>query len=127
MTLQQLRKVYREAHTYRTKYAVAGVIDRASEFALTIEQLCLEIERLKRVADEQNSAYSEFTLMPFGQHKCKRLGDVPDDYLRWWEKQNDRASLQTDVQFGKYGDRMIADMKLRLLDYINKRFSRNDA
>lgn len=27
-------------------------------------------------------------LMPFGKHKGERLGDVPDDYLRWLGKQN---------------------------------------
>jgi uncharacterized protein (DUF3820 family) len=91
-------------------------------------ELCKEVERLRVIADEQNSEFSDYTLMPFGAHKDKRLADVPDDYLHWWFSQHaDRPTIILEMDFGPFAQRVQALKNLRLHDYIKRRFKeRND-
>jgi uncharacterized protein (DUF3820 family) len=84
-------------------------------------ELCMEVERLRQIADEQNSEYSDYTQMPFGLHKGKKLGDVPEDYLRWWQSQQDRSIIMLEYQHGPYSQRATATKKARLYDYIKRR------
>jgi hypothetical protein len=83
----------------------------------------VEVERLRQIADEQNAEFSEYTLMPFGAHKGKKLADVPPDYLKWWISQNgDRSVMVLEARHGNYAVKATAAMKLRLLDYLTIRF-----
>lgn len=34
------------------------------------------------------SKYTDNTIMKFGAHKGKKLGNVPDKYLLWWYTEN---------------------------------------
>jgi hypothetical protein len=122
MTLTALRQIYKDANSYRQKFST-DTQSVAHVLAGTVMELCLEIERLQMIADERNSEYSDYTLMPFGKYKCKRLKDVPNDYLEWWSKQgeNDRDLLTLEWHHGTFKDRAIASMKIKLLDYIKHR------
>jgi len=126
MTLTQLRQTYRDANKYRLKFAT-DTQGAGYKFAGTVLELCLEIERLQMIADEHNSEYSDYSLMPFGKYKCKRMMDVPNDYLQWWmvQPENNRELLVLEYQHGSYKDRAIASMKVRLHDYINRRSKRD--
>ena len=94
--------------------------------AQMILALCDEVERLTAVADERTGRYGDYTLLPFGKHKGRRLMDVPDDYLRWWREQNaDEASIRLDTQYGPYPDRAAAKMKLKLHEYLKTRLNGN--
>ncbi len=118
ITLGQLRKWYKTALKWKKVQPMLCPI---------IMELCLEVERLRGIADEQNAEYSDFTLMPFGQHKGKRLADVPDDYLRWWLRQNpDRGILVLEHNHGNYANRVNASKKLKLHSYIQERFNNDD-
>ncbi len=36
---------------------------------------------------EPDQKWQDDTVMPFGEHQGKRLGDIPDDYLFWlWDQ-----------------------------------------
>lgn len=37
------------------------------------------------------SALTDDSIMPFGEHKGKKLRDVPDNYLFWWFNEKDAA------------------------------------
>jgi uncharacterized protein (DUF3820 family) len=90
--------------------------------------LCDEVVRLKGIADEKHSEYSEFTIIPFGKYSKppdgpKRLADVPDDYLRWWIRENgNRELIVLESEYGPQNKRHIARQNLKLYDYIIKRF-----
>lgn len=73
---------------------------------------------------EKSSYYGDDTLMPFGQYKGERLGDVPDDYLRWWFSQHtDRAMIELEIHSYGYPKKAIAIQNIKLHDYIKGRFS----
>ena len=83
----------------------------------------MEVERLRQIADERNGEYSDYTLMPFGQYKGKRLADIESDYFKWWLSQNpDREKLTEEWRDGNFQAKAIASMKIRLYDYIVDRF-----
>lgn len=116
MTLQELRKHYKETLKFKDTH----------RFAAIAHELVAEVLRLRAIADEHNSEYSEYTLMPFGQHKGKKLADVPEDYLKWWFGKQDRAIITLEYNHGPYKDRAIATMKARLYDYLRERFKHGD-
>lgn len=124
MTLTELRKTYKEAKRYYDQYHNAKPPFQESIFAQQVMALCMEVERLRMIADERNAEYSDYTRMPFGQYKDRRLADVPDEYLQWWRRTNpSREAFVLDWQYAKSADRVIASMKLRLFDYIEHRFN----
>jgi uncharacterized protein (DUF3820 family) len=86
----------------------------------------MEVERLKQIADERHGEYSDYTQLPFGKYKGKRLADVPDDYLRWWIEQHDRYSMSLDAQYGPQSKRQVARANLKLYDYILRRMEKPD-
>lgn len=120
--LQQLRKWYKDAAKYKSGH----------RFALMVMELCVEVERLRQIADEQNSEYSDYTIMPFGKYSKppdgpKKLADVPDDYLEWWFKENGRREvIILEMDYGPYAQRAAALKKLRLHDYIKRRKHDNE-
>ncbi len=93
--------------------------------AKMILELCDEVERLQNIADERNGSFSDCTLMPIGkQYRGRRLIDIPDNYFRWWLRENDRASLVIDAQFSRdFAVKTIAAKKIRLFDYITERLN----
>lgn len=115
--LQQLRAWYRDAWRLRTTH----------RYAAMIVELCLEVERLKQIADEQNSEYSDYTLMTFGKYGKppegpKKLADVPNEYLEWWfNKNSDRNIIILEMDHGPFQQRAVAIKKLRLHDYIKRK------
>jgi hypothetical protein len=116
MTLTEIRQYRHEAQKWKESHKAAQVILK----------LCDELERLHPIADERTAAFSDFSLMPFGAHKKVKLGDVPDNYLKWWLSQNPNAdALSLDAEFGDFPKRMVARQKLKLFDYIQERFSTN--
>ena len=119
MTLTEIKKYRQEARRWKNTHRAAQ----------TILKLCDELERLHPIADERKAAFSDFSLMPFGAYKRShtKLGDVPDDYLRWWLSQNpDPSGLSIDAEFGKFPERMVARQKLKLFTYIQERFNGNE-
>jgi hypothetical protein len=112
MTLKTLRNYYKEANKWKN----------TDRFPAMVIELCNEVFRLRMIADERNGEFSEYTLMPFGQHKGKKLLDVPEDYLRWWHSKQDRGIIILEYHHGPYAQRNVASMKLRLYDYLNTRF-----
>jgi uncharacterized protein (DUF3820 family) len=85
-----------------------------------------ELERLRAIADEKQGVFSDFTLMPFGEHRNKMLADVPERYLRWWLGQNpDRGVIQLEVQCNTFPKKAIAQQKLKLHDYLKARFDKS--
>jgi len=89
-----------------------------------VVELCNEVVRLQSLADEKHGELSDFSLMTFGEHKGRKLADVPEDYLRWWLSQNsDRSIIQLEVRFKSYPEKAIAVHNLRLHDYLVRRFN----
>jgi hypothetical protein len=89
-----------------------------------------EIDRLRALWDRnqvQRGVVSDESLMPFGQYKGERLANVPEDYLLWWLKQNNRDALQIDADFGKHPTNFIAQRKLKIYDYIQQRIANETA
>jgi len=40
-------------------------------------------------------------IMPFGKHRGKKLGDIPDSYIRWlWEDGNIQENINEDTEKG---------------------------
>lgn len=116
MTLQTLRTYYKQALRWKD----------TDRFPAMVVELCVEVERLRQIADERNGEYSEYTRMPFGQHKGKKLADVPNEYLKWWLSKQDRSIITLEYHHGPYKDRAIASMKARLYDYLIERFKHDD-
>lgn len=116
MTLTEIRQYRKEAQKWKESHRAATVILK----------LCDELERLHPIADERNAAFSDFSLMPFGAHKRVKLGDVPDEYLKWWLSQNPNPdALSLDAEFGEFPKRMVARQKIKLFTYIQERFNGN--
>jgi putative quorum-sensing-regulated virulence factor len=112
-----------ELQGYRT---AAEKYKNVHRFADMVLELCDEIERLRAVADEKNGRYGDYTLIPFGKYKGRRLMDVPDDYLYWWRHQNrDESSIFLDTQYGPFAQRVAAKMKLKLHEYLKVRLNGN--
>jgi hypothetical protein len=111
------------AQIRRYRAWVKSCTQDSRQYAEVILELCDEIERLQGVTDEKHGNYTNFTLMPFGVHKGKKLVDLPDDYIQWWRGMNpDRGAIQVERDFGKFSERRIAEQKLKLFDYFNQRF-----
>lgn len=106
---------------YREKLHVEGVNEVANKFAGDVMDLCIEVERLQQIADERNSEYTDFTLMPFGGYIGVKLMDIPDDYLAWLQRTTNREGVLLETRYGPYAKREHASRKLRLLDYIKRR------
>ena len=86
-------------------------------------ELCEEIERLQGVTDEKHGAFTNYTLMPWGAHKGKKLGDIEDDYFVWLQRKHpDRGVVGLDAQFGSFQKKRTAEQILKLLDYAARRF-----
>jgi uncharacterized protein (DUF3820 family) len=80
---------------------------------------------LQGVADEKQGAYTNYTLMPFGAHKGKKLIDMKDDYFDWTQrKYSDRGLVGLDVQFGSFAKKRRAEQILKLLDYADRRLGK---
>lgn len=93
----------------------------------TVMELCMEIERLQVIADEQNAEFSDYTMMPFGAYKGKRLLDVPKDYFQWWYSKNkDRSIIILEIDHGPFAQRQSAKHKLRLHDYLKQRLASDE-
>ena len=87
-------------------------------------ELLNEITRLRHLWDRnelRRHAVSDETLMPFGQYRGERMVDVPEDYLAWWQKENNRDGLKVDAEFGPVPRNFVAQRKLRIYDYIQQR------
>ena len=115
MTKAELTGYRREAKKHVGTHRSASII-------LT---LCDEVERLTAIADERSNRYGDYTLLPFGAYKGKRLCDVPDDYLKWWFNATNEAVVRIDTEFGKFPERAAAKQKLKLLEYLKGRFNGN--
>jgi hypothetical protein len=84
------------------------------------------INRLRSDITDKRGPYSDDTLMPFGSHKGECLGNVPDDYLKWWSRQpgnDNRSAIETDVRFSSYPQKAFAIQKLKMFDYVNGRLN----
>ena len=132
MKLQTLRQYWKEANKYLTKQAVPGVQPLTTTFAKMVLELSVEVERLRQIADEENSVMSEYSLMPFGKYAKppdgpRKLADVPKEYLKWWMSINpDRGVILLEVQFGEYANRAVAVKKLRMWDFLKNHLSHDD-
>jgi hypothetical protein len=90
-------------------------------------ELCSEVVRLRGIADEKRSEYSDFTQLSFGQHKGRKLADVPNEYLEWWLRQHpDREIIRLETEYGAWGQRAIAKQNLKLYDYVQKRLNNDN-
>ena len=46
------------------------------------------VRQLRKGETPMTNALHDDSLMPFGKHKGERLGEVPDDYFRWFLTQD---------------------------------------
>jgi len=85
-----------------------------------------ELIRLRAAMVDKRGPLTDDSLCPFGQYKDERLGDVPDEYLRWWFRENsDRSILELEVHCLGYPKKAIAIQKLKLHDYLKFRWHQN--
>jgi len=111
-----------------------GTEHQAKESGQIILALVDEVVRLKRLAPLPDTGqkkvsygtedvYTDDTVMFFGKNKGNRLGSVQDDYLLWWLELNpDRGIIELEVAHGEPKHRNFAKKKLKLFDYLAKRF-----
>lgn len=96
--------------------------DRRS--AKIVLKLLDEVVRLRHLWNRneiRRNQVSDESLMPFGQYKGERMVDVPEDYLVWWQKENNRDGLKLDAEFAPVPRNYVAQRKLRIYDYIQQR------
>lgn len=89
-------------------------------------ELLDEIIRLRQLwtrNEAHRGQVSDETLMPFGEYKGERMVDVPEDYLLWWLKQNNREGLAVEAEFGPTPRNFVAKRKLKIYDYIRQRIN----
>jgi hypothetical protein len=68
---------------------------------------------------DKSAPYNHSTLMPFGKYKGEPLGEVPNDYFKWWSRLNpDWDVLYIETLYAPYPEKAIAKQKLKLFDYI---------
>jgi hypothetical protein len=83
-----------------------------------------ELNRLRAMLLDKSGPYTASTLMPFGKYKSEPLGEVPDDYLKWWLKENpDWDVIYIESLYARYPEKAIAKAKLKLHDYVTERFN----
>ena len=96
------------------------------QFVEVISELCDEVERLHGVNDERHGDYTNYTLMPWGVHKGKELGDMPADYFEHLQRRHpDRGVIQLEIDHSNFQKSRLAEQILKLLDYAARRFGDN--
>jgi len=93
-------------------------------------ELLDEVVRLRHLWDRnevRRGVVSDESLMSFGEFRGERMADVPEDYLCWWIRRNNRDALKIDAEFATAPANYIAQGKLKLYDYIQRRIKQEAA
>jgi|SRR6516164_482081 hypothetical protein len=86
-----------------------------------------EIVTLRFKVADMYGEYDDYTPCPFGtEWKGCRLKDVGWEWLQWWYSKNmDRQSIINEMDYGPFPKRKMATKKLRLHDYVRRRYAMN--
>lgn len=119
LTLSEIREYKALAQKYPDNRGSKIIMHLLDE----LETAGKEIVTLRFKTADMAGEYDDYTPCPFGtEHKGTRLKDVPWDWLMWWFSRNqDRATIILEMDYGPWPKRATALRKLRLHDYVRQR------